>query len=96
MAGHYIEILVVSVAPVDFLLINEYVKKRSHSETLNKNTGLWREKGFAFQCRRVPEGEEFDVAWLLEVLEFISKAFSLALPTHILPQGVLEVQGKVN
>lgn len=46
LAEHNTEIVAVSVAPVDLLLTNEYVKQRSHSEAFHKNTGLWGENGF--------------------------------------------------
>lgn len=46
LAGHYIEVLAVSVSPVTLLLINEYAKKRSHSETLEQKHRAVEGKGF--------------------------------------------------
>lgn len=63
----------------------------------NKNTGLWWKKGFRLppgaggsRGRRVWRG------WAPRGSEFISKVFSLAIPIHILPQGVLRVHWKAS
>lgn len=66
LAGHHIEILAVSVAPVHLLLI-EYVKKKSHSETLEQKHRAVEGKGFLPSSDggslRERRGEEFDMAW---------------------------------
>lgn len=46
LAGHYIEVLAVSVSPVTLLLINGMQKRGATVRPWNKNTGLWRVKGF--------------------------------------------------